>query len=92
MKSEKIQIKINEKSFEAFKNETIISVADRMGIYIPRFCYHNKLSIAANCRMCMVEVEGVNKALPACATVVSDDMKIFTNSDIAANAQKSTVA
>ena len=91
MKSEKIQIKINEKSFEAFKNETIISVADRMGIYIPRFCYHNKLSIAANCRMCMVEVEGVNKALPACATVVSDDMKIFTNSDIAANAQKSTM-
>ena len=60
MKSEKIQIKINEKSFEAFKNETIISVADRMGIYIPRFCYHNKLSIAANCRMCMVEVEGVD--------------------------------
>jgi NADH-quinone oxidoreductase subunit G len=91
MKSETIQIKINKKSYKAFKNETIISVADRVGIYIPRFCYHSKLSIAANCRMCMVEVEGINKALPACATVVSDNMNICTNSDIAIHAQKGTM-
>ena len=91
MKRETIQIKINKKSYKAFKNETIISVADRVGIYIPRFCYHNKLSIAANCRMCMVEVKGINKALPACATIVSENMNICTNSDIAMHAQKGTM-
>ncbi|HHJ18917.1 MAG TPA: NADH-quinone oxidoreductase subunit G, partial [Gammaproteobacteria bacterium] len=58
---------------------------------IPRFCYHKKLSIAANCRMCMVEVEKAPKPLPSCATPVADGMKIFTQSEIARDAQKGTM-
>jgi len=66
----------------------IIEAADEAGIFIPRFCYHRKLSIAANCRMCLVEVEKVAKPLPACATPVTDGMKIFTKSPKAIDAQK----
>ncbi|MCL4136508.1 UNVERIFIED_CONTAM: hypothetical protein GTU68_041558 [Idotea baltica] len=66
----------------------IIQVADEAGIDIPRFCYHKKLSIAANCRMCLVEVEKSNKALPACATPVSEGMKVFTASPTARAAQR----
>jgi len=66
----------------------IIQVADEAGIDIPRFCYHKKLSIAANCRMCLVEVDQSRKALPACATPVTEGMKIFTHSEAALAAQK----
>lgn len=69
----------------------LIEVADRSGIRIPRFCYHNKLSVAANCRMCLVEVEKAPKPLPACATPVMDGMKVFTRSPKALAAQKSTM-
>ena len=66
----------------------VIEAADEAGITIPRFCYHKKLSIAANCRMCLVEVEKVGKPLPACATPVTEGMKVFTRSPKAISAQK----
>ncbi len=69
----------------------LIRAADAAGIYIPRFCYHDKLSIAANCRMCLVEVENAPKPLPACATPVTDGMKVQTQSEVARAAQKSTM-
>jgi NADH-quinone oxidoreductase subunit G len=69
----------------------LIEVTDEAGIRIPRFCYHKKLSIAANCRMCLVEVENVPKPLPACATPVSDGMKVHTRSPAALAAQKGTM-
>ena len=69
----------------------IIEATDSSGEYVPRFCYHKELSVAANCRMCLVEVEGVPKPLPACATPVADGMKIWTNSDKAKKAQHSTM-
>lgn len=66
----------------------IIQAADEAGIDIPRFCYHKKLSIAANCRMCLVEVDKARKALPACATSVAEGMKVFTHSKVAVAAQR----
>jgi NADH-quinone oxidoreductase subunit G len=65
-----------------------MDAADQLGIYVPRFCYHRKLSVAANCRMCLVDVEKAPKPLPACATPVTDGMKIATNSEKAIQAQK----
>ena len=84
-------IEIDGRKLEAETGEMIIQVADRAGIYIPRFCYHDKLSIAANCRMCLVEVENAPKPLPACATPVSDGMKVSTDSNTAVEAQKGTM-
>lgn len=69
----------------------LIEVTDAAGIDIPRFCYHKKLSIAANCRMCLVEVEKAPKPLPACATPVMPDMIVKTQSPIALGAQKGTM-
>ncbi|ODN66128.1 NADH-quinone oxidoreductase subunit NuoG [Methylophaga muralis] len=66
----------------------IIQAADEAGIDIPRFCYHKNLSIVANCRMCLVEVDKARKALPACATPVANGMKVFTQSEIALQAQR----
>lgn len=66
----------------------IIQAADEAGIDIPRFCYHKNLSIVANCRMCLVEVDKARKALPACATPVAEGMKVFTQSEIALAAQR----
>ena len=84
-------IEINGKKIKARNGAMIIEAADEAGIFIPRFCYHRKLSIAANCRMCLVEVEKVAKPLPACATPVTDGMKIFTKSPKAIDAQKSVM-
>lgn len=81
-------IEIDGKALEVEDGKMIIEVADAAGIYIPRFCYHKKLSIAANCRMCLVHVEKAAKPLPACATPISDGMKIYTKSDVAIKAQK----
>jgi len=86
-----ITIEIDGKKIKVEKNTTIIAAADKAGIPIPRFCYHKKLSIAANCRMCLVEVEKFNKPLPACATQVSDGMKVSTKSKIAVEAQQSVM-
>lgn len=85
------QIEINGKKIEAEQGSMIIEAADSADIWIPRFCYHKKLSIAANCRMCLVDVERAPKALPACATPITDGMKIWTKSPKALQAQKSVM-
>ena len=83
-----VNIEINGKKIQAREGSMVIEAADDAGITIPRFCYHKKLSIAANCRMCLVEVEKAAKPLPACATPVTDGMKVFTRSPKAIAAQK----
>lgn len=83
-----VNIEINGKKIQAREGSMVIEAADDAGINIPRFCYHKKLSIAANCRMCLVEVEKAAKPLPACATPVTDGMKVFTRSAKAIAAQK----
>jgi len=83
-----VTIEVNGKPITAKKGEMIIQATDAAGIYIPRFCYHGKLPIAANCRMCLIEVEKSPKPLPACATPVADGMKVFTHSAKARDAQK----
>lgn len=85
------EIEINGISVDANPGEMLIHVADRNGISIPRFCYHKKLSIAANCRMCLVEVEKAPKPLPACATPVMEGMKVYTDSPLARSAQQGTM-
>ena len=87
----RVNIEVDGRALEAPRGAMIIEVADRHGIHIPRFCYHRKLSIAANCRMCLVEVEKAPKPLPACATPVMEGMKIHTTSALAAGAQKSVM-
>ena len=84
-------IEIDGKSFEVENGKMIIEVADDAGIHIPRFCYHKKLSVAANCRMCLVEVEGGRKTVPACATPITDGMKVFTKSKEAVRSQQAVM-
>lgn len=84
-------IEIDGKTFEVENGKMIIEVADEAGIYIPRFCYHKKLSVAANCRMCLVEVEGGRKPVPACATPITNGMKVHTKSDQALHSQKAVM-
>ena len=91
MKDDTITIEIDGQPLEARKGQMLIEVADTAGIYIPRFCYHKKLSVAANCRMCLVEAEKVPKPVPACATPVSEGMKVHTRSPKAIAAQKATM-
>ncbi len=86
-----IEIEIDGKPLKAKPNSMVIQVADEAGIYIPRFCYHKELSVAANCRMCLVEMEKSPKAVPACATPVMAGMKIFTRSPKALAAQKAVM-
>lgn len=86
-----VHIEIDGKKVEVPQGKMIIEVADELGIAIPRFCYHKKLSIAANCRMCLVEVEKAPKPLPACATPVMEGMKVFTKSQKAQDAQKAVM-
>ena len=86
-----LNIEIDGKQVEVENGTSIIDAADKLGIAIPRFCYHKKLSVAANCRMCLVQVEKFNKPLPACATPVADGMKIFTRSKAAVEAQQSVM-
>ena len=83
-----INIEIDGKHLEVENGSTVIEAAHGAGIYIPHFCYHKKLSIAANCRMCLVQVEKAPKPLPACATPVAEGMKVFTASEQAVKAQK----
>ncbi|TYZ55878.1 NADH-quinone oxidoreductase subunit G, partial [Ralstonia solanacearum] len=86
-----VEIEIDGKKVEVAEGSLVMEAARQAGTYIPHFCYHRKLSIAANCRMCLVEVEKAPKALPACATPVTAGMKVFTNSDKAVKAQKSVM-
>jgi len=83
-----INIEIDGKKLEVENGRTVIEAAHDAGIYIPHFCYHKKLSIAANCRMCLVQVEKAPKPLPACATPVAEGMKVQTASEQAVKAQK----
>ncbi len=83
-----LNIEIDGQQIEVEPGTTVMDAAHKLGIYIPHFCYHKKLSIAANCRMCLVQVEKAPKPLPACATPVSDGMKVMTRSDYAVAAQK----
>ena len=91
MSEEQVQLFINDQEVHAMKGAMLIEVADQHDIRIPRFCYHKKLSVAANCRMCMVEVEKAPKALPACATPVAEGMRVYTRSPVALDAQKGTM-
>ena len=86
-----IQITVDGKAVSAKKGQMLIEVTDANGIDVPRFCYHKKLSVAANCRMCLVEVEKAPKPLPACATPVMPDMVVRTASKLARDAQKGTM-
>ena len=86
-----IEFEIDGKLVNANQGDSIISIADREGIDVPRFCYHKKLSVAANCRMCLVDIEGNPKAQPACSTAVANGMKIYTKNDKAKNAQKAVM-
>jgi NADH-quinone oxidoreductase subunit G len=91
MTDDTVNIEIDGQPCTARKGQMIIEVSDQQDVYIPRFCYHRKLSIAANCRMCLVEVENVPKPLPACATPVAEGMKVKTRSPMAIAAQKATM-
>jgi NADH-quinone oxidoreductase subunit G len=89
--SDVVNVEVDGRPVKARKGAMIIHVTDAEGAYVPRFCYHDKLPIAANCRMCLVEVEKAPKPLPACATPVAEGMKIFTKSPAAIGAQKATM-
>ncbi len=89
--SDTINIEINGIPVEVRTGAMVIEAADEAGITIPRFCYHKKLSVAANCRMCLIEVEKAPKPVPACATPVTDGMKVFTKSPLALDAQQSVM-
>jgi NADH-quinone oxidoreductase subunit G len=91
MSEDSVNIEVNGVAMKAPKGAMIISVTDAHDVYIPRFCYHEKLPIAANCRMCLVEVEKAPKPLPACATPVAEGMKVFTKSPRAIAAQKAVM-
>jgi NADH-quinone oxidoreductase subunit G len=91
MAEEFVNVEINGKPVRARKGEMIIRVTDAHGTYVPRFCYHEKLAVAANCRMCLVEVEKAPKPMPACATPVAEGMKIFTDSPRAIGAQRAVM-
>jgi len=91
MSDDLVNIEVNGVPLKARKGQMIMQVTDPADIYIPRFCYHDKLTIAANCRMCLVEVEKAPKPLPACATPVSEGMKVFTRSPKAVAAQRATM-
>lgn len=84
-------IEIDGKTLDVDNGKMIIEAADEAGIYIPRFCYHKKLSVAANCRMCLVEVENNRKTVPACATPISHGMKVLTASPAAKMSQQAVM-
>ncbi|MBX3704417.1 MAG: NADH-quinone oxidoreductase subunit NuoG [Steroidobacteraceae bacterium] len=91
MSDDLLDVEVDGRPLKAKKGQMVIQVTDAAGIYVPRFCYHDKLSIAANCRMCLVEIEKAPKPMPACATPVTPGMKVFTRSARARAAQKATM-
>ncbi len=86
-----VNIEINGQALQVPKGSMIIQAADKAGIPIPRFCYHNKLPIAANCRMCLVDVEKAPKPMPACATPVMEGMRVYTQSKRALDSQRNVM-
>ena len=91
MNEDIVNIEVDGKAVKAQKGQMIIEVTDNIGAYVPRFCYHKKLTVAANCRMCLVDIEGAPKPIPACAQPINEGMKIFTKSPRAIAAQKATM-
>ncbi len=91
MSDDIVNLEVDGKPVEGRRGQMIIEVTDEVGAYVPRFCYHGKLSVAANCRMCLVEVEKAPKPIPACATPIGEGMKVFTKSAKAIAAQKATM-
>src|SRR5690242_9972491 len=83
-----LELEIDGRKIEVPEGSTVMDATNKAGIYVPHFCYHKKLSIAANCRMCLVHVEKAPKPLPACATPATNGMKVFTHSEQATEAQK----
>jgi len=83
-----IEIQLDGQKVEVLEGSTVMHAAEKIGVYIPHFCYHKKLSIAANCRMCLVDVEKAPKPMPACATPVTQGMIVHTKNDKAIKAQK----
>src|SRR5881392_822466 len=86
-----VEIELDGKKVDIVEGSMIMHAADKAGTYIPHFCYHKKLSIAANCRMCLVDVEKAPKPMPACATPVTNGMIVRTKSDKALKAQQSVM-
>jgi NADH-quinone oxidoreductase subunit G len=86
-----IKLEIDGQNVEVNNGATVMEAANKLGIFVPHFCYHKKLSIAANCRMCLVQVEKAPKPLPACATPATEGMKVQTASTYAKDAQKSVM-
>ncbi len=86
-----VTVEVDGVPMKARKGDMIIRVTDANNVYVPRFCYHEKLAVAANCRMCLVEVEKAPKPMPACATPVADGMKVFTKSPRAIGAQRAVM-
>jgi NADH-quinone oxidoreductase subunit G len=82
-----LKVIVDGTEVEVAHGATVMDATNKLGVYVPHFCYHKKLSIAANCRMCLVEVEKAPKPLPACATPVTDGMKVWTHSKTAKDAQ-----
>jgi NADH-quinone oxidoreductase subunit G len=83
-----VELEIDGQKVEIVEGSMVMHAANKLGVYVPHFCYHKKLSIAANCRMCLVEIEKAPKPMPACATPVTAGMKVFTKSEKAIKAQK----
>jgi NADH-quinone oxidoreductase subunit G len=88
---DQVTIEIDGESMSVPKGSMIIHAADKAGKAIPRFCYHEKLPIAANCRMCLVDVEKAPKPMPACATPVMEGMKVYTQSKRALDSQRNVM-
>ena len=86
-----IELQLDGKTVSVAPGSMVMHAADAVGVYIPHFCYHKKLSIAANCRMCLVEIEKAPKPMPACATPVTPGMVVYTKSVKALAAQKSVM-
>ena len=86
-----LNLEVDGRQVQVSPGSTVMDAAHKLGIYVPHFCYHKKLSIAANCRMCLVQVEKAPKPLPACATPAAEGMKVYTASPLAVQAQKSVM-
>jgi len=86
-----LKLEVDGRAVEVPQGATVMDAANRLGIFVPHFCYHKKLSIAANCRMCLVQVEKAPKPMPACATPVAEGMKVWTQSEPARRAQNSVM-
>jgi len=87
----KIPITINNRSFEVRANASVLQACEEAGFDIPRFCYHEKLSVAGNCRMCLVEIQKSPKPVVSCAMPISKDMVIFTNTPIVKKAREAVL-